>query len=219
MKFPFNFLPLPRPRLFSSLPAVGRIGRRTKEDLASSEDLFEGIKTKIDKKSGFKDWLKEIKKRLETTEGHVWLGGDRPFPHNPTFMPQPPITDALRTRLFHLNQADPAQWTPRRLSAQFKVAIPRIKMVLKMKAIEAKQVAEGRLKLDPEHVGRMEALLGSKTPIKMELEPIQDNSISQHLRPMFVAIPETSPPLTFEVYHISIYLYINYIHIRMLLNF
>jgi len=132
------------------------------------------------------------------------LGGKLPFPHNPTFLPHSPITDALRTRLHALYQADPKQWSPRKLSAQYKVAIPRIKAVLRMKEMEVQQLASGKLKEDPEYVGRIEAILGARTPIQVELNPLQDNSIANHIRPKFIALPETAPPLSFEV-HYSIY--------------
>lgn len=167
---------------------------------AEVEDIFEGLKGKIEKKSGFKDWLREITEKLAAQPtGPFYLGGDRPFPHNPSFIPHTPITDVLRNKMYRLSQENPDQWTPRKLSAQFKVAIPRIKAILKMKAIEAKMVAEGKLTTDEGHVKQIEQILGARVPVRVEEELVIDNSIANHLRPMFVAVPETAPPLTFHV--------------------
>jgi hypothetical protein len=185
-------------------PFVGRrfLARQRKASdasVAEGEDLFEGIKLKIEKKKGFQDWLKDVKAKLAAQpKGPFYLGGSLPFSHNPLFVPQAPITDALRNRIFELNQADPVQWSPRKLSAQFKVAIPRIKAIVRMKTLEAKQVAEGKLVSAPEYVSKMEEILGARTPIQVEFEPVRENSIANHLRPMFVAVPETAPPLSFE---------------------
>jgi hypothetical protein len=166
-----------------------------------AEDLFEGLKGKVERKSGFKDWLREISEKLAAQPtGPVYLGGDRPFPHNPAFVPHTPITDVLRNKLYQLHLEDPEQWTPRKLSAQFKVAIPRIKAVLKIKAAETKLVAEGRLTLNEEHVKKMEEMLGARVPVRAEEVQLMANSIADHLRPMFVAMPETAPPLSFEVH-------------------
>lgn len=164
------------------------------------EDLFEGLKGKIEKKSGFKDWLREITEKLAAQpSGPFYLAGDRPFPHNPSFIPHTPITDVLRNKIYMLNHEKPDHWTPRKLSAQFKVSIPRIKAIIKMKAIEAKMIAEGKLTPDEGHVKKIEEILGAKVPVRVEEEQVIDNSVANHMRPMFVAMPETAPPLTFQV--------------------
>lgn len=166
----------------------------------ASEDIFEGIKTKLNKKDGFKDWLRDIKQKLVLrTVGPLFMGDRLPFPHNPTFVPQPPIPEALKVRLYQMYKTDPKEWSPRKLSAQFKVAIPRIKAIIKMKDLELQQIADGKLIPDPQYISKMENILAAKTPISMEKTPIIENSIAQHLRPMFVAMPESSAPLTPEV--------------------
>ncbi len=171
----------------------------------ASEDIFEGIKSKVEKKSGYRDWLKEIKAKLEAHPiGPYYLGGETLFPFNPSFKPVAPITDALRNRIFQLHLSDPEGWTPRKLSTQFKVSIPRVKAIIKVKRLEAEQIAEGKLKPNPEYVQKMEEMLGAKVPVHVETMPVRDNSISNFVRPTFVAIPESSPMLTPQVTHRTI---------------
>lgn len=181
-------------RLFASLkPARKPLERQA----AAPEDLFEGIKDKVESKTGIRAWLAELKQKLDAQPGGpFFLGGSVPFPHNPSFVPHTPITDALRNKLYELHRGDPEHWSPRQLSAKYKVAIPRVRAIIKMKTMEAALVQEGRLVVDGEYVKKMEAVLGSKAPVKTEPEPADVNSIAAHLRPVFVAMPETAPALT-----------------------
>lgn len=171
--------------------------------ISASSDIFEGIKAKIERKSGIRDWLRDMQARMEgQPTGPFLLGGDRPFAHNPVFQARPPITNALRTRLYQLHLGDPEEWTPRRLSAQFKVAIPRVKAVIRMKELEDGMLASGKLTLDEGYVGRMEEHLGAKVPVQVEMDRDNgghrsNNSLAEHLRPMFVAMPETAPALSY----------------------
>lgn len=170
----------------------------------ATEDIFEGIKTHIERKAGFKQWLAEIKRKLtEQPTGPFLLGASRPFAHNPEFAPRPPITEALRDRLYQLYTTEPSNWTPRKLSAAFKVSIPRIKAIIKIKEREIKTIAEGKLKPDQEYVQKMEEILGAQAPVQVEPELTRDNSISAHVRPTFVAIPENSdisPEVIYPLY-------------------
>jgi hypothetical protein len=159
----------------------------------SHVDIFEGIKDTIEKKSGYKEWLAEINQKMaEQSVGPFYLGGTIPFPHNPEFKPHSPITDTLRDRLYQLHAADPKNWTPRKLSALFKVAIPRIKAILKLKQEEAKRISDGKLVVNADYVKKMETMLNSKEPVMVEPEVTQEHLISNRLRPHLVAIPENS---------------------------
>lgn len=194
MRFPLLHRPIGLGRRCLSDESASRVAK------GSADDIFESIKVNIEKKSGIRDWLRDIQTKMEAqSAGPFFLGGDRPFAHNPAFQPRPPITNALRNRLYQLHLSDPTQWTPRRLSAQFKVAIPRIKAVIKMKELEDKMLASGKLQPNEEYVGKMEEHLGARAPVQVEVEETtKGNSIAEHLRPMFVAMPETAPPLSYE---------------------
>lgn len=90
--------------------------------------------------------------------GSNWIGRT-PFPLNPSFRPPPPLSDALKTKIYTLNQSDPQKYTPTKLSLDFKVSVDRVKAVIRLKELEKSWVDKGEV-LQLEHLKGMEKHLG-----------------------------------------------------------
>ncbi|EGF77304.1 expressed protein [Batrachochytrium dendrobatidis JAM81] len=115
---------------------------------------------------------------------------NQPFPMNPYFKPDPPLSDKTRKAIYALFLEDQAYWTPRRLAEQFGIAIVRVQAILRLKALEGKLQKEGSPP-QIEFTNGMERLLGSRTieykkdhPSKLS-EPLKYNfggSMSQYIR-------------------------------------
>ncbi|EIM23748.1 hypothetical protein WALSEDRAFT_7663, partial [Wallemia mellicola CBS 633.66] len=56
---------------------------------------------------------------------------------NPTFRPPAPLSDALKTRIYTLNQSDPQKYTPTKLSLDHKISVDRIKAIIRLKELES----------------------------------------------------------------------------------
>jgi hypothetical protein len=104
----------------------------------------------------FEDWLEKEGPRFKSsTKPKNWLGGNvvrlhkkkkrsmlanistrQPFPLNPSFKPPTPLSDSLRTSIYTMHAADPANNNTRVLSEQFGLSIKRVEAILKLKALE-----------------------------------------------------------------------------------
>ncbi|PVF99866.1 hypothetical protein CPB86DRAFT_265014 [Serendipita vermifera] len=67
-------------------------------------------------------------------DGPNWLGGNVPFPSNPTFKPPTPISDKTKTQIFNLHLRD--KISEQELSQRFGLGIGRIKAILRLKKLE-----------------------------------------------------------------------------------
>ncbi|KAI0684764.1 eukaryotic mitochondrial regulator protein-domain-containing protein, partial [Cytidiella melzeri] len=65
-----------------------------------------------------------------------WLGGNRPFPLNPTFQPPAPISDELKDVIYEKFMDNPAQNGVRELAALYGLSIKRVDAVLRLKGLE-----------------------------------------------------------------------------------
>ncbi|KAI0347972.1 hypothetical protein BDW22DRAFT_1479855 [Trametopsis cervina] len=65
-----------------------------------------------------------------------WLGGDHPFPLNPTFKPSPPISNALKNVVYQKYMQDPVKNDVRILSSQYNLSIKRVDAILRLKGLE-----------------------------------------------------------------------------------
>lgn len=95
----------------------------------------------------YREWLKGegLQYRYPPPgRGPHWLG-ETPFPLNPAFSPPPPIHQKVRDDMWRLHTSDPAQWTVRSLSNQFRVSLERTEAILRLKALEEEFKKEVRM--------------------------------------------------------------------------
>ncbi|KAI9205821.1 eukaryotic mitochondrial regulator protein-domain-containing protein [Polychytrium aggregatum] len=118
-----------------------------------------------------KKWLIENRGLYQYTRGppafvgaNVRQGGKSPvpFPMNPLFRPKPPVAEATKQEIYKLFRADPKKNTPRSLGVQFGLSIIRVEAILRLKALEAKMIQEGKTPQTNLTEG-MESYLGSQT--------------------------------------------------------
>jgi hypothetical protein len=90
------------------------------------------------KSAGYKEWLKKEGSAFRDfpRRGSPWLGGDVPFPFNPTFKPPPPIGQGVRDAIFFSHSVDPEKNDVRALSARFGISIKRIEAIIRLKSLE-----------------------------------------------------------------------------------
>ncbi|KAI6136246.1 eukaryotic mitochondrial regulator protein-domain-containing protein, partial [Pisolithus sp. B1] len=65
-----------------------------------------------------------------------WLGGDIPFPLNPSFKPPTPLSNTLRTQLYQSYMRDPEMNSVRALSSRHNISIKRVDAILRLKGLE-----------------------------------------------------------------------------------
>lgn len=74
---------------------------------------------------------------FKTLKAQKFVGGAKPFPMNPFFIPKITISDKTRTQIYSLYKSSPEQWTPRALAEQFGISIARTDAILRLKALAA----------------------------------------------------------------------------------
>jgi len=92
----------------------------------------------------YKQWVEGEGSQFRNTKPHRtnWLGGEVPFPLNPSFKPPPPLSNALRNQIFTRWKSNPVHYTPRLLSIHYGLSIKRIEAIIRLKAHEAEYVKE-----------------------------------------------------------------------------
>ncbi|KAL7285522.1 hypothetical protein ACG7TL_000624 [Trametes sanguinea] len=97
-------------------------------------------------------WLRtEGAKFKDPFKPNNWLGGEVPFPLNPTFKPPTPISDAVRTAIWNEYMLDPVKFNVRVLAQRHGLSIARVDAILRLKGLEqqwkkGKQLQTGFLK-------------------------------------------------------------------------
>ncbi|KAJ8483155.1 hypothetical protein ONZ51_g4888 [Trametes cubensis] len=82
-------------------------------------------------------WLrKEGVKYREPHKPKNWLGGEVPFPLNPTFKPPTPLSDDVRTAIWREYMLDPVQYDVRKLAQRHGLSIARVDAILRLKGLE-----------------------------------------------------------------------------------
>ena len=150
------------------------------------------------RKAEFDRWESEISIKLKNrsaSEGPLYLGDKVPFPYNPSFRPPPVLSTATRNHIFATWESDKTKWTPRALSATFKVSIERIGAIIRQKCLE-KQVStskagEGNGRLFHVYATKMDQILGAGRRTEAPIAE-GDLSTSSRLPPKLIAIPENS---------------------------
>ncbi|KAH9849276.1 eukaryotic mitochondrial regulator protein-domain-containing protein [Lenzites betulinus] len=82
-------------------------------------------------------WLRtEGLKYRDPHRPNNWLGGETPFPLNPTFKPPTPVSDSLRNSIWNDYMRDPATYNVRFLAQQHGLSIARVDAILRLKGLE-----------------------------------------------------------------------------------
>ncbi|KAJ3276646.1 hypothetical protein HDV01_004179 [Terramyces sp. JEL0728] len=98
---------------------------------------------------------------------------DRPFPMNPYFKPQPPLSNKTRQEIFDLYEEDSTKWTLRQLADKFGISIVRTEAILRLKTLGKNM----NLKLTEPLVEGMEQMLG-KASTESRLEPLKETVLA-----------------------------------------
>ncbi|KAJ7684000.1 eukaryotic mitochondrial regulator protein-domain-containing protein, partial [Mycena rosella] len=77
--------------------------------------------------------------KYKTAKPRNWLG-EVPFPMNPSFKPPPPISDAIRSRMYADYMLDPETNSVRALSQRYHTSLKRVEAILRLKGMEAAYV-------------------------------------------------------------------------------
>ncbi|KAF8640706.1 hypothetical protein AX17_000362 [Amanita inopinata Kibby_2008] len=94
-----------------------------------------------------------------------WLGGEVPFPMNPSFLPPAPISDAVRTQMYQEFMRDPVKNSVRALSQKYHVSLKRVDAILRLKGLENAWLKGKQLQTGFQQ--GMEKLLGVKDDERM----------------------------------------------------
>ncbi|KAI0756302.1 eukaryotic mitochondrial regulator protein-domain-containing protein [Daedaleopsis nitida] len=101
----------------------------------------------------YAQWLRnEGLKFKDPVRAKNWLGGQVPFPLNPSFKPPAPISDAIRTAIWNEYNDNPTKADVRTLAQRYGLSIARVDAILRLKGLEEhwrkqkKQLQTGFLK-------------------------------------------------------------------------
>lgn len=64
------------------------------------------------------------------------LSCNQPFPRNPWFVPQVPVSDKIKTAIYDTYKRDPKYWSPRSLALKFKLSTVRVEAIVRLKHLE-----------------------------------------------------------------------------------
>ncbi|SCZ94052.1 BZ3500_MvSof-1268-A1-R1_Chr6-1g08389 [Microbotryum saponariae] len=124
---------------------------------------------------GFRAWLRGdgAQYRRGIKGATNWIG-ETPFPLNPTFKPLPPVSELIKTKVYHaylgnLQTNSPNTTTPsdlvvvRAISSKFGLSMARVRAIIRLKELEQEWKKRG-LPLQTNLRQGMESFLGVKTP-------------------------------------------------------
>ncbi|KIJ22167.1 hypothetical protein PAXINDRAFT_95583 [Paxillus involutus ATCC 200175] len=126
----------------------------------------------------YKSWVETVAPAFREPSRN-WLGGDVPFPLNPSFKPPTPLSDAFRSQLYRAYMANPEVNSGRTLATRHNISMKRVDAILRLKGME-----EAWKKNKPVQTGftkGMEELLGvTDATRRMQEEPDGDTPIQYH---------------------------------------
>ena len=140
------------------------------------------------------NWLEkgEGSKFRNGTQGPNWISSV-PFPLNPTFRPPPPLSDKLKSIIYHLYKEDSIKNTPSKLSIDFKISVDRIKAIIKLKILENQWITEGKA-LQVDHLKGMEKHLGvPKTDKRIDNDNLSTLDLISKTKPVDVEPAQVDP--------------------------
>ncbi|GAA5838281.1 hypothetical protein JCM3766R1_005508 [Sporobolomyces carnicolor] len=119
---------------------------------------------------GFNAWLNGEGARFRKgIKGRTNWIGDSPFPLNPSFKPNPPLADEIKTKIYNayvhnilIKNATDSQ-VVRAVSSKYGVAMDRVRAIIRLKELEKSWKSEGRT-LQTELLKGMESHLGVRQP-------------------------------------------------------
>ncbi|GAA5995508.1 hypothetical protein JCM5350_006018 [Sporobolomyces pararoseus] len=143
-------------------------GSETAGDVAQSGDAPQvpsGVSSR-----GYNAWLNGEGARFRKgIKGRTNWIGDSPFPLNPSFKPNPPLADEIKTKIYTayvhnilIKDATDSQ-VVRAVSSKFGVAMDRVRAIIRLKELEKSWKSEGRT-LQTELLKGMESHLGVRQP-------------------------------------------------------
>ncbi|RDX51203.1 hypothetical protein OH76DRAFT_1436396 [Lentinus brumalis] len=128
-------------------------------------------------------WLRtEGIKYKEPHRPKNWLGGEVPFPLNPSFKPPTPISDAVKTAIWDEYMADPSRSDVRHLAQRHGLSIPRVEAILRLKGLEehwkkGNPLQTGFLKGMEFSLGVTEKHVSSKSATKRAAEELGEDAV------------------------------------------
>ncbi|KAM6498579.1 Eukaryotic mitochondrial regulator domain containing protein [Amanita muscaria] len=111
------------------------------------------------------EFIKAVGGNFRHASPRNWLGGEVPFPMNPSFIPPAPLPDALRTRIYREFMQDPVKNSVRVLSQKYHISLKRVDAILRLKGQE--NVWTKGKQLQTGFQEGMERLLGVKEDERM----------------------------------------------------
>jgi hypothetical protein len=60
----------------------------------------------------------------------------QPFPLNPTFRPPAPIGEHVKQEIWEKFVGEPEVYTPKTLALEYRLSVPRIEAIIRLKALE-----------------------------------------------------------------------------------
>ncbi|CAG8637096.1 7320_t:CDS:2, partial [Paraglomus occultum] len=169
-----------------------RIAREEK-NIENVVDVITDDNLEIDQKKPrrwkMKIWLQEQEQQFETPNlrGPNYIAGTHPFPMNPLFKPQPPVSDEVREEIYRLFTDH--QLTPRDIADKYGISIKRTEAILKLKDEEKRLVKKGVV-LQQDLRNNMEKMLGVRI-FARSVEPLS-TIIPKVKKPRFQLIEEGS---------------------------
>ncbi|KAI9022554.1 eukaryotic mitochondrial regulator protein-domain-containing protein [Hyaloraphidium curvatum] len=129
-----------------------------------------------------------------TLTGRCFVGTAKPFPMNPYFRVVPPVSDALRERIFAQFSEDPEEWTPRKLAEEHGLSMLRVQAILKLKVLERKLAEQGAV-MQTQLTKRMEKLLEAESVRSEEYQEAPRTRVSFRSTPVFLSVDDYDPTL------------------------
>lgn len=128
----------------------------------AKRDIIDTLFESPPKPFGFEEWKQQTLEKLKTynDKGPIFFGQSHQFTHNPHFRIWRPLTDNSKTNVYNTWCSDTAFWTPRRLSAKFKISIERAEAIIKLKRHQECMIKKG-FKINQSFIDKIQHMLDS----------------------------------------------------------
>ncbi|PFH52346.1 hypothetical protein AMATHDRAFT_140294 [Amanita thiersii Skay4041] len=103
---------------------------------STSDPFLDDAAEESARPESFNEFLRTIGAKYKSASPKNWLGGEIPFPMNPSFLPPAPVSDTLRTRIYKEFMRDPIKHNVRALSQKYHISLKRIDAILRLKGLE-----------------------------------------------------------------------------------
>ncbi|KAF8899223.1 eukaryotic mitochondrial regulator protein-domain-containing protein [Infundibulicybe gibba] len=106
------------------------------EAIAEAPESQGGLGEEVTKPETYNEFIEAIGASFKNAQPRNWLGGEVPFPMNPSFRPPAPISDAQRSRIYAEFMMDPETNSVRALSQRYHLSLKRVDAILRLKGLE-----------------------------------------------------------------------------------